>query len=170
MGFFEKLGEGLAHVVGGLADTPEYRAKYAARMAEYDAAIEERRRKEREAKHRRDMQKNGPAALQSFVEQAQREIDARTKRERRNGHNVRQTPLVVAGMFDGELAIAKSFEGGNRNRMEIYYGGTGDNPLANDNHGHVILEILGRGEYSVEEWLLPAATKEERPSLAEGEW
>lgn len=93
------------------------------------------------------------AAMRAFVAKMQSELDARTQQQRQQGHHVRLTPKVYAGEFDGQPAIGKFFENGNPHRLDVYHGGGTDNPLENDEHGHVIVD-LRHPEVPVK-WLRP---------------
>lgn len=101
------------------------------------------------------------SALRAFVQKAQAGLSERTERQRAMGHNIKMAPQVQEGMFDDQPAIAKFFENGNPDRLDIYYGGTGDVPLQNNDHGHVVVDLASD---QIIEWLTPG-TRGQRERL-----
>jgi hypothetical protein len=100
----------------------------------------------------------GFGELKALVEAKQRELDRRTQRQIKNGHKIKHPPIVVEGTFGDQLAVVKFFESGDANRVDIFYGGAGNNPLDTPEeayHGHVIL----KGGL-VDSWLEPGPKNE----------
>lgn len=145
MGLWDILKQAAVDQMNGSAKygaSTSYRHNRAAMLAaKAEREAEEARR--RRAAELAELERNGGvnvAGLRSFVEELQGYLDARTQRQRRQGHNIRR-PKVYAGTFDGQPAIGKFFEGGDPDRLDIYYGGGTPNPLENEEHGHVVIDL-----------------------------
>ena len=58
--------------------------------------------------------------------------------------------MLRPGSFDGETAVVRYQMNGSQGRMDIFYGGSGNVPMNNDDHGHVVVQ-----DGSIISWELP---------------
>lgn len=92
------------------------------------------------------------AALRSFIETQQLKYERDTGNQRAAGHRHKHVPRMYEGWFEGQRAIVRFQMNNELGRMDIFYGGTGYNPLENKDHGHVIVR-----DKVIIEWLLPGS-------------
>lgn len=78
------------------------------------------------------------AELQRFLAAKQREWDLAIDKARREGINHPRAVMSSTGWFDGQRAIVRFQMGAEPGRMDVFYGGTDNNPLDNDDHGHIV--------------------------------
>lgn len=93
--------------------------------------------------------------LNKIVAEHQHEADLDVMAQREAGHKIPRAEMWAWSFFDGKQALIRFQEGGERGRMDIFYGGQGEPD--GDLHGHVITRS-GKVVF----WALPGANGQDR--------
>ena len=108
---------------------------------------------ERLAEQRRRNNPPGLVELRAYLAGEKPKYDAKVNAERARGNKNYPYVEFADGWLGNERAVIRYNEGGSRERIDIFYGGAGTNPLntpPHDYHGHIVI-IKG----DIKSWLEP---------------